>query len=143
MNQLDQLEKLTSPDSLNSPWVKHDFPFSFVDLSDMPDQPYRQLIVFKSYMSNFMDMASYIADDFTGRILIDTMFTIGNNSDRFVEGQIENGKIDYDSFAVVTIARKDPLRILSNKAIVDDPEGINDGVLLSHQKKLLLKGLSI
>ena len=123
--------------------IKNKGMLTFVDVSDVSAQYYRQLVIYKSYMSTLGDINKHLEPDFSGNILIDTLFANGNNSDRFIECRVENGKLARDSFAVVSVNRRDELRVLSNRIICQDPDGMKAGVLLSHQKKMILKGISI
>lgn len=118
-------------------------PLTFVDLSDQLDQPYKRLVIYKSYMAEVADIQQELDADFTGDILIDTLFSTGNNSNRFIKARVEDGKLVFGSFEVVTIGRHEPLRELSNHIIRQDPDGMEASVLLSHQKRLLAKGISI
>lgn len=117
--------------------------FTFVDLSDQPDQPYKSLVIYKSYMAEVMDIEEHLDAEFSGDIIIDTMFSTGNNSNRFIKAQVEKGKLVFGSFGVVAIDRREPLRELSNRTIAQDPLDMEASVLLNHQKKMLAKGISI
>lgn len=117
--------------------------FTFTDVSKIPAQPYHQLVIYKSFASTLLNIEEHLDADFSGNILVDTIFATGNNSNRFIDGRVENGKLDRDSVAVILIDRHDELRVLSNRIIRQDPDGMEAGVLLSHQKKMLLKGISI
>lgn len=117
--------------------------FTFVDLSNQPDQPYKSLVIFKSYMAEVTDIEEHLDAEFSGDIIIDTMFSTGNNSNRFIKAQVEKGKLVFGAFEIVAIDRREPLRELSNLIIAQDPHDMEASVLLSHQKKLLAKGVSI
>ena len=79
----------------------------------------------------------------SGKIIVDNILHVGNNSDRFMELFCDNGKIDYSSLNFVEIARKDELRIKANNTLRQHPSIVNNSILNSSQKKLLLHGISI
>ncbi|MFD9627928.1 type II toxin-antitoxin system RnlB family antitoxin [Peribacillus muralis] len=72
-------------------------------------------MIYKYYMANVTDIARHLDDDFSGRILIDTIFSNCKNSDRFVEVCVENGEPVRESLAFVQIDRNTELRVLSNR----------------------------
>ena len=79
----------------------------------------------------------------SGRVLVDNILHSGNNSDRFMELQYSDGKFDFDTAQYVQIDRKNTLRIEANNALRGYPSVVNNSILNSAQKKLLLHGISI
>ncbi|HFU7073112.1 TPA: type II toxin-antitoxin system RnlB family antitoxin [Bacillus cereus] len=79
----------------------------------------------------------------TGKLIVDSILHVGNNSDRFVELSCKDGKIDYSSLNVVCIERKNVLRVKANETLRKYPNIINNSILNNSQKKLLLHGVSI
>jgi hypothetical protein len=116
------------------------------DVCDLPDSisdAFDKLVIFKSYMSSLSDLFYFFDKAFSGTILIDTMFSTGNNSNRFISAVVKDGKTDTTSIEIVTIQRQHPVRVFSNERIRQDKDGLGVSVLTSIQKKLLLKGISI
>lgn len=110
---------------------------------EITDSEYDMLVISKTFASNIIGTMQHFDRDFTGKVVIDNLFAVGNNSNRFVTANVNNGVLDASSVTVLPLSRHDNLRELSNSLIRQDPEGLDAGVLLSHQKKLLLKGISI
>ena len=117
--------------------------FAFVDVSSLEAIPYNQLVIYKSCYAEILEIEQHLDADFSGGIVVDTLFHTGNNSNRFITGRVERGEFVHDSFEVLPVPRKHALRELSNGIIREDPEGMEAGVMNSAQKRLLKKGISI
>jgi len=120
--------------------------YDIVNLPDDVSQEYCKLVIFKSYMSTLSEVMALFDAAFmrgSGVIIIDTMFSTGNNSNRFVKVVVTDGKLDPKSFETVTTSRHDAIRVFSNKHIAKDPDSLQASVLTQAQMKLLLKGISI
>lgn len=77
------------------------------------------------------------------KIIVDCILHAGNDCDRFIELPVSNGKVDYNSFVTVELERHNTLRIKANDTLRKHPDVINNSILNSMQRKLLLKGISI
>lgn len=78
-----------------------------------------------------------------GKILVDSVLTVGNNEDRFIEMIIDEGKIEVHTLSTITLSRQDCLRKLANEILREQPTVVDNSILNSLQKKMLLKGISI
>lgn len=76
-------------------------------------------------------------------VLIDNILHNGNESNRYFTFSITNNEIKKDSFNVVYVPKLDELRRISAEYYKDKEQLINSSVLVSVQKKMLLKGLPI
>lgn len=103
------------------------------------------LLVFKSYTapSYWLEVESIFSGDFTGKVILDRMLHVGNSKDRFVIYNVVKGKIELNEKKVVEFKRKDPVRIQSNNIYRKYPDIVENSILSSTQKKLLLHGLSV
>ncbi|MCK0473369.1 type II toxin-antitoxin system RnlB family antitoxin [Halalkalibacter sp. APA_J-10(15)] len=113
------------------------------DLADDIRGEYYKLVIFKSYKSSLSDLLSFFDQVFSGTVIIDTLFSAGNNSNRFLKAVVTDGKMDPLSVEVVSCRRHHPVRAFSNNCIMQDPDGLEASVLVRTQKQLLLKGVSI
>lgn len=117
--------------------------FTFVDVAGLPAIPYCQLVIYKSCYAEILEIEQHLDAELSGDIVIDTMFHTGNNSNRFIRGEVKNGEFVHDSFEVLPVPKKHALRELSNRIIREDSEGMETSVMNSAQKQLLKKGISI
>lgn len=78
----------------------------------------------------------------SGKVLVDIILHSGNNSDRFIELQYNEEKFDFDTAQYVQIDRKNTLRNAANNALRGFPSVVNNSILNSAQKKLLLHEIS-
>lgn len=78
-----------------------------------------------------------------GKILVDNIFHSGNSTKRFFELSYGAGEINLDSVAYIELNRKDNIRIFANSILGDFPTVVNNSILNSSQKKLILHGVSI
>ncbi|MDE5051763.1 type II toxin-antitoxin system RnlB family antitoxin [Niallia taxi] len=79
----------------------------------------------------------------TGKLLVDNIFRTGNNKRRFFVLNYSEGEIDFKSIEFLDLDRKDAIRITANQYLRDFPEVVNNSILSSAQKLLILKGVSI
>lgn len=77
------------------------------------------------------------------KILFDTLFHSGNSTDRFIEFEINDGEIDWETAQVARITKQDSLRSIIANRIKGDVELINNSILSSIQKKMIAKGMGI
>ncbi|MBD7970243.1 hypothetical protein [Paenibacillus gallinarum] len=114
-------------------------------ITDLSDSHYDKLIIFKHCVCQIGDIENYMPYCFTGSILIDMMAKMGaKNNDRFLTCRVINGKLEDGSWAFVKLSRKDDLRVLSNRTLVQHcPDSLVGSVLTQVQRKMLIKGLSI
>lgn len=114
-------------------------------IADLSGSDYDKLVIFKHCECNIHCIEDHITDGFTGIILIDMMTKMGSkNNDRFLEIRVIKGKLEVDSLAFVKFKRKDDIRVLSNRTLVQySPDTLVGSVLTIVQQKMLLKGLSI
>jgi hypothetical protein len=117
--------------------------YDVYDLSDSISPEFDKLVIFKSYRCSLSDLVSFFDKAFSGTIIIDTMFSTGNNSNRFIRAVVNDGKMNRNSILIENKHRQHPVRVFSNDRIREDKDGLEVSVLTSPQKKLLLKGLSI
>ena len=117
--------------------------FEVAPLNFMTDYSY--LLVFKSYTapSHWLNREPIFDSNFSGNVILDRMLHVGNSIDRFVAYEVVNGKIlDFKGFPL-EFNRKSPIRILANDVYRKYPNIVENSILNSNQKKLLLYGLSI
>ncbi|EGO7832343.1 hypothetical protein FH947_001911 [Enterococcus faecalis] len=81
--------------------------------------------------------------NFSGKILLDRMLHVGNSSDRYASYKVCDGDIKMDSIQREVFGRKNDIRVLGNSYYRKYPELIQNSILNTSQKKLLLHGLSI
>lgn len=120
--------------------------YDILDVADGINEVCDKLVVYKSYMSSLSELSVVIHENdssFSGVILIDTLLKSGNNSNRFLRAVVSDGIIDLQSVTVVNTVRKTPIRAFSNQYLAQHPDAVNASVLTTHQKQLLLKGVSI
>lgn len=115
----------------------HDLPGSHIS------GKYDKLVLFKTYNGKLSELIHMFPKDYSGTIIIDALLSSGNASNRFIEAIIENGTMLTESVEAVQLQRKHPLRVFSNSQHRYDPESLSSSILMSHQQKLLLKGVSI
>lgn len=77
------------------------------------------------------------------KILFDTLFHTGNSNDRFIEFELSNGEIDWETAQVAHIKKQDSIRSVIANRIKEDSELINSSILSSVQKQMILKGIGI
>lgn len=78
-----------------------------------------------------------------GKVLVDSVLTAGNNENRFIEMKIDEGKIAVHTLKTISLIRQDFLRKLANEILREHPAVVENSILNSLQKKMLLKGISI
>lgn len=117
--------------------------FDVVPINLISDYSY--LLVFKSHTapSHWLKLENIFDSSFTGKVILDRMFHVGNSKDRFMEYEVINGKIKVSDGENIELARKHPIRIKSNDVYRKYPNLVTYSILNSNQKKLLLHGLSI
>lgn len=78
-------------------------------------------------------------------ILIDNLLAVSNDSNRYIEMVIDFDKMDiiYDSCKVYESPKNSELRKLSSNFFMNEPECIENSILNSIQKKMILKGIGI
>lgn len=117
--------------------------YDIVDLSHDVSQEYSKLVIFKSYMASPSEAMRMFDASFSGTIIMDTIFSTGNNSNRFIKAVVTDGEMDPKSVEIVKTSRHDAIRVFSNQHIAKDPDCLDAGVMTSAQTRLLLKGISI
>ncbi|WP_180228580.1 MULTISPECIES: type II toxin-antitoxin system RnlB family antitoxin [Bacillus] len=78
-----------------------------------------------------------------GMLLVDNIFRTGINNRRFFALNYSQGEVDFDSLKFLELDRKDTIRVTANQYLKEFPEIVNNSILSSAQKLLLLKGVSI
>ncbi|MGE7753356.1 type II toxin-antitoxin system RnlB family antitoxin [Lysinibacillus fusiformis] len=81
--------------------------------------------------------------EINGKILVDNIFRFGNTSKRFFELSYATGKINLESVVYIELDRKNSIRITANTILQEVPNVVNNSILNSAQKKLILHGVSI
>ena len=81
--------------------------------------------------------------DYDGLLLIDSVYRQGNTTSRFSEVEVRNGEIVDDSRKIISLSRKEPLRIKANENFRAEEEVVKHSILSSSQKAMLLAGISI
>lgn len=77
------------------------------------------------------------------RVLFDTLFHVGNAKDRFIEFEINNGHLDWETAKIANITKQDSIRSLVVNSIKENTDLINNSILSSIQKKMIAKGMAI
>ncbi|MEX3623597.1 type II toxin-antitoxin system RnlB family antitoxin [Viridibacillus arvi] len=117
--------------------------YDIIDVPDTVTPLYDKLVLYKSYLGNLSEAIRLFDKSFSGVIVIDTMFHSGNNSNRFLDAKVKDGKVDHHSVKIVNTERHTPIRVFSNKHIQQDTDSMERSVLTTEQKQLLAKGVSI
>lgn len=110
------------------------------------DGNYSYIIVNLSYMGIHFDMLEldiYDKLNGKGKILVDNFLHSGNNSDRFIEFEFDNGSMLRNTFKFIPIKKDSAIRRKCSSLLLRYPEAIENSILNSVQKDMLLKGLSI
>jgi|SRR5690606_18872457 len=110
------------------------------------DSSYVALLTTLSSNSPIELIKEFVVEDgfeCSGKVIVDTVLFSGNNSDRFLEIKCDQGKVDFNTINYVNLERKDELRIKANDILRKYPSIVNNSILNSSQKKLLLHGISI
>lgn len=110
---------------------------------DVPDVRYDKLVIFKSHLASLSDVPNLFDNDYSGVVIVDSLFSAGNSSNRFIKIDMEDGKPNLKTTDVVSLKHHDPIRMFSNSCIQGDPNRLETSTLNSAQKNLLLKGVSI
>lgn len=78
-----------------------------------------------------------------GKIIIDTLFHVGNVKDRFIEVCSVNGNLDWSSAQIANISKQDEIREVIARTLKKFPDIINNSILSNIQKKLISRGVGI
>ncbi|WP_445661428.1 type II toxin-antitoxin system RnlB family antitoxin [Bacillus sp. FSL K6-3431] len=94
-----------------------------VSIKILNDDPTYFALLTTLDISSPIDLLKSIENTFkcSGKILVDNILHSGNNSDRFLEFQCKDGKIDYNSPNYVQIERKSELRVMANSTLREYP----------------------
>lgn len=82
-------------------------------------------------------------DTSINRVIFDMILCRGNNSDRFIKCDFDGNSLLRSTMEVVALSKKDTLRKLSINYLVKEKEKVENSILTSIQKKMILKGISI
>lgn len=103
--------------------------------------------------TSIKDFETNCTQETTGKVLIDSMWLLGNSSDRFMEADCVNGEVDIKVMKCVTLDRKHELRIKACEVLQEQLKTIQlehqnyifyrSGAMNSVQVKMILKGLTI
>ena len=77
------------------------------------------------------------------KVLFDMILCRGNTSDRFIEFKIDGNKLIKSSMSILEIGKKHNIRKLSANILNDNKEMLENSILTSIQKKMILKGIAI
>ena len=77
------------------------------------------------------------------KILFDMILCRGNSSDRFIEGKFDGSVIIKNSISVLKVDKKNTIRKMSAQLLLNNREIVENSILTSIQKKMILKGIAI
>lgn len=77
------------------------------------------------------------------RVLFDMILCRGNNSDRFIKCDFDGNSLLKNTMEVIILNKKDTLRKISVNYLLNEKEEVENSILTSIQKKMILKGISI
>lgn len=77
------------------------------------------------------------------KILFDMILCRGNSSDRFIEGKFDGSVIIKNSISVLKVDKKNTIRKMSTQLLLNNREMVENSILTSIQKKMILKGIAI
>lgn len=77
------------------------------------------------------------------KVLFDMILCRGNTSDRFIEFKIDGNMLIKSSMSILEIGKKHNIRKLSANILNDNKEMLENSILTSIQKKMILKGIAI
>ncbi|MCC9274505.1 MAG: type II toxin-antitoxin system RnlB family antitoxin [Enterococcus aquimarinus] len=117
----------------------------YFEVLKLDDSEFMYFFVLLSHISpsHLLKKEAVFCSDVSGKILVDRMLHVGNSRDRYVSYNIIHGNIEMESRKVEKVDRKSTLRMLGNSCYKSYPNLVNNSILNSTQKKLLLHGLSI
>lgn len=77
------------------------------------------------------------------RVLFDMILCRGNNGDRFIKCDFDGNLLLKDTMEVVALSKKDILRKISINYLANEKRKVENSILTSVQKRMILKGISI
>ncbi|SUY46516.1 Uncharacterised protein [Clostridium putrefaciens] len=77
------------------------------------------------------------------KILFDMILCRGNTTDRFIQCRFNGNSLVTSSMEVLNLNKKHNIRKLSTNYLVTDREKVENSILTSIQKKMILKGITI
>ena len=77
------------------------------------------------------------------KVLFDIILCRGNTSDRFIEFKIDSNMLVKSSMSILKIGKKNNIRKLSTNILNSNKEMLENSILTSIQKKMILKGIAI
>ncbi|WP_195953143.1 type II toxin-antitoxin system RnlB family antitoxin [Clostridium saudiense] len=77
------------------------------------------------------------------KVLFDMILCRGNTSDRFIEFKIDSNMLVKSSMSILKIGKKNNIRKLSTNILNSNKEMLENSILTSIQKKMILKGIAI
>lgn len=95
-----------------------------------------------SRLSEITDLEEQLAGKFHGRVLVDNVCKMGQNSDRLLTVHFDGECFDFDSFELQVTASR-PLRLMLSAFYKEHPNYVNASVLSSIQQKMILRGLPL
>lgn len=78
-----------------------------------------------------------------GKVLVDTLFHKGNSSDRFLELDVSDDTVNWQSIKVAKIDKRDNLRKVIANNLKNDFELLDNSILTDVQKSLIKHGIGI
>jgi len=95
-----------------------------------------------SRLSEITDLEEQLAGKFHGRVLVDNVCKMGQNSDRLLTVHFDGECFDFDSLELQVTASR-PLRLMLSAFYKEHPNYVNASVLSSIQQKMILRGLPL
>lgn len=77
------------------------------------------------------------------KILFDMILCRGNTSERFIKCDFDGNLLLINTMKIVFISKKDELRNISVNYLSAEKEKVNNSILTSVQKKMILKEIAI
>lgn len=77
------------------------------------------------------------------KILFDMILCRGNNLDRFIKCDFDGSSLLKDTMEVVRLSKKDILRKISIEYLSKEKDKVENSILTSVQKRMIIKGISI
>ncbi len=77
------------------------------------------------------------------RVLFDMILCRGNNLDRFIKCDFDGESLVKSTMEVIRINKKDSLRKISTEYLSKQKDKVENSILTSIQKKMIIKGIAI
>lgn len=88
-----------------------------------------------------MELRNYIPPK--AKVVFDLLLNMGNNKERYAEAYFDGNEFNKSSFRYITVDKKSEIRKFSCSYFMKNPDLLDNSILNSIQKKMLIKGITI